>query len=97
MTDVSHYGQGIGTELFGNTAFNGSYATPSFDASVDGSSYVDTRKTVYAATRLNLADPVKLLLGAITPGQLHRLQLRCGACTGAVGHFLCRPGGGLEQ
>jgi outer membrane receptor for ferric coprogen and ferric-rhodotorulic acid len=25
---------------------------------------VDTRKTVYAATRLNLADPVKLLLGA---------------------------------
>ena len=64
MTDISHYGEGIGTELFGNSAFNGSYATPSFDASVDGSSYVDTRKTVYAATRLNLADPVKLLLGA---------------------------------
>ncbi|WP_287880123.1 TonB-dependent siderophore receptor [Aquitalea sp.] len=64
LTDVSHYGAGIGTELFGSTAFNGSYAMPSFDASVDGSSYVDTRKTLYAATRLNLADPLKLLLGA---------------------------------
>lgn len=64
LNDISHYGQGIGTELYGSEAFDGSYAEPSFDASIDGSSYTDRRKTVYGATRLNLHDRVKLLLGA---------------------------------
>ena len=63
MSDISHYGEGIGTELYGSEAFDGSYAMPAFDASVDGSQYVDTRKTIYAATRLNLNDQSKLLLG----------------------------------
>ncbi len=64
LDDVSHYGQGIGTELFGSQAFDGSFARPAFDARVDGSSYTDKRKTVYAASRLNLSDGVKLLVGA---------------------------------
>lgn len=64
LSDISHYGQGIGTPLTAGGAFDGSYPEPAFDASIDGSSYTDKRKTVYGATRLNLADDLKLLLGA---------------------------------
>ena len=63
LTDISNYGQGIGTELPGQTAFDGSYPKPTFDASVDGSSYEDTRNTVFLAARFNLADDWKLLGG----------------------------------
>jgi outer membrane receptor for ferric coprogen and ferric-rhodotorulic acid len=63
LTDVSNYGQGIGTELPGQTAFDGSYPKPTFDAAVDGSSYEDTRNTVFLAARFNLADDWKLLGG----------------------------------
>lgn len=62
LDDISHYGQS-GIALTATGAFDGSYAEPSFTASVDGSSYTDRRQTVYAATRLNLADNLKLLLG----------------------------------
>ncbi|MFJ2988727.1 TonB-dependent siderophore receptor [Collimonas sp. NPDC087041] len=64
LDDVSHYGQGIGTPLTETTALDGNYPEPDFNASTDGSSYVSKRKTLYAATRLNLADDLKLLLGA---------------------------------
>ncbi len=64
LDDISHYGQGIGTPLTATGAFDGSYPEPGFDASIDGSAYTDKRKTLYGATRLNLADNLKLLLGA---------------------------------
>jgi outer membrane receptor for ferric coprogen and ferric-rhodotorulic acid len=63
LKDVSYYGRGIGTEMPGNTAFDGSYPMPLFDASTDGSSYEDKRNSVYAAARFNLADNWKLLAG----------------------------------
>jgi outer membrane receptor for ferric coprogen and ferric-rhodotorulic acid len=63
LNDVSNYGQGIGTELPGQTAFDGSYPKPGFDAAVEGSSYEDTRNTVFLAARFNLADNWKLLGG----------------------------------
>ena len=62
LNDISHYAT-TGVALSATGAFDGSYPEPSFDASVNGSSYVDRRQTVYAATRLNLADDLKLLLG----------------------------------
>lgn len=63
LSDVSLYGRGIGTELPGQTAFDGSYPLPPFDAAVDGSSYKDTRNTLFLAARFNLADDWKLLGG----------------------------------
>jgi outer membrane receptor for ferric coprogen and ferric-rhodotorulic acid len=63
LNDVSRYGQGIGTEMPGQTAFDGSYPKPSFDAATDGSSYEDRRNTVFLAARFNLADDWKLLSG----------------------------------
>ena len=64
LDDMSHYGQGIGTSLSATDAFDGSYPEPSFDASTNGSHYTDKRKTLYGATRFNLADNLKLLVGA---------------------------------
>ncbi|MYM67853.1 TonB-dependent siderophore receptor [Pseudoduganella sp. FT55W] len=63
LNDVSHYGQGIGTEMPGQTAFDGNYPKPSFDAATDGSNYEDRRNTVFLAARFNLADDWKLLSG----------------------------------
>ncbi|NYE60650.1 outer membrane receptor for ferric coprogen and ferric-rhodotorulic acid [Duganella sp. 1224] len=63
LDDISRYGQGIGTELPGQTAFDGSYPKPSFDASTDGSHYEDRRNTVYLAARFNPADDWKVLAG----------------------------------
>ena len=63
LTDVSHYGQGIGTPLPDLATWDGSYAEPSFDASIDGSSFVDKRKSLYTAVRLSMTDRLKLVLG----------------------------------
>jgi outer membrane receptor for ferric coprogen and ferric-rhodotorulic acid len=63
LSDQSLYGRGIGTELPGQTAFDGSYPMPLFDAATDGSSYEDTRNTLFLAARFNLADNWKLLSG----------------------------------
>ncbi|TFW30097.1 TonB-dependent siderophore receptor [Duganella callida] len=63
LQDVSRYGQGIGTGMPGQTAFDGSYPKPSFDASTDGSAYEDRRGTAFLAARFNLADDWKLLTG----------------------------------
>jgi outer membrane receptor for ferric coprogen and ferric-rhodotorulic acid len=63
LSDFSNYGQGIGTELPGQTAFDGSYPIPTFDAAYDGSHYEDRRNTVYLAARFNLADDWKVLTG----------------------------------
>lgn len=45
-------------------AFGGTFPYPTYDGDVTYQSYTDTRKTVYAATRLNLNDRARLLLGA---------------------------------
>jgi outer membrane receptor for ferric coprogen and ferric-rhodotorulic acid len=63
LRDVSLDGQGVGTEMPGNSAFDGSYPKPPFDASVSGSDYKDRRNTVYLAARFNLADDWKVLAG----------------------------------
>lgn len=63
LNDVSRYGRGIGTEMLGQSAFDGSYPMPAFDAATDGSSYEDRRNTVYLAARFNLADDWKVLAG----------------------------------
>jgi outer membrane receptor for ferric coprogen and ferric-rhodotorulic acid len=63
LADESFYGRGIGTELPGQTAFDGSYPLPLFDASYDGSAYDDRRNSVFLAARFDLADNLKLLSG----------------------------------
>jgi outer membrane receptor for ferric coprogen and ferric-rhodotorulic acid len=45
-------------------AFGGAFPVPVYNGDMTTESYSDTRKTVYAATRLNLHERVKLLLGA---------------------------------
>jgi outer-membrane receptor for ferric coprogen and ferric-rhodotorulic acid len=64
MWEESAYGQGIGTALTDQSGLDGSYPEPSFDASYSGAVFKDTQRSVYATTRLSLADPLKLILGA---------------------------------
>ena len=64
LNDESRYGQGIGTALPSFFTWTGDYQKPSFDAATDGSNFTERRSSVYAATRLNLADPFKVILGA---------------------------------
>ncbi|MCA1326084.1 TonB-dependent siderophore receptor [Herbaspirillum sp. alder98] len=45
-------------------AFGGAFPVPVYNGDMTTQAYSDTRKTLYAATRLNLHDRVKLLLGA---------------------------------
>jgi len=66
LDDVSHYGQGIGNALPSLNGWNGNYPEPTFDASIDGSSYQDKRKSAFIAARFNLTDPMKLLTGIAT-------------------------------
>lgn len=63
LTDQSLYGRGIGDSLPGNTAFDGSFPLPPFDAAIDGSRYQDRRQSAFGAARFNLADDWKLLAG----------------------------------
>lgn len=64
LYDISHYGQGLNSAISTSQAFDGSYVEPTFDYLIDGSSYDDRRKTIYGATRLNLSDRLKWLIGA---------------------------------
>ena len=66
LDDVSHYGQGIGNALPSLNGWNGNYPEPTFDASIDGSSYQDKRKSAFIAARFNLTDPMKLITGIST-------------------------------
>ncbi len=63
LNDESRYGQGIGTALPPLQDWRGEYPMPTFDAATDGSNFTDKRLSAYAATRLNLADPFKAILG----------------------------------
>ncbi len=64
LKDVSHYGQGIGTELTWEQFLDGSYPEPTFDAAVNGSRFTDKQLGAYAAVRFNLSDRLKTLAGA---------------------------------
>jgi outer membrane receptor for ferric coprogen and ferric-rhodotorulic acid len=64
LNDESNYGVGIGTALPDLATWNGDYPEPAFTASVNGSSFDETRHSLYAATRLNPTDALKLILGA---------------------------------
>jgi outer membrane receptor for ferric coprogen and ferric-rhodotorulic acid len=66
ISQYSAYGEGIGTDLPGDAAVDGSYPEPRFIAGDTGGGYTDKRKNAYAAVRWNLADDVKLLTGANT-------------------------------
>ncbi|WP_410499964.1 TonB-dependent siderophore receptor [Chitinibacter sp. S2-10] len=60
----SGYGQGIGTALPPLLGWDGHYTKPTFDARFDTSDFKDKRQSVYLASRLNLADPLKVIVGA---------------------------------
>lgn len=64
LDDLSHYGQGIGTALPPLDGWNGDYPEPAFDALVDGSSFEDRQKSVYAVTRLSVSERLALIAGA---------------------------------
>jgi outer membrane receptor for ferric coprogen and ferric-rhodotorulic acid len=60
----SDYGQGIGTPLPDLATWDGHYPKPSFDAGSDGSDWTVTRRSAFAAARLNPMDGLKLIAGA---------------------------------
>lgn len=64
MDDISHYGVGIGTALPDISNWTGNYPQPAFNSYSDGSAYEDTRKTIFVASRFNLADQFKFIAGA---------------------------------
>ncbi|CAA6695445.1 Outer membrane receptor for ferric coprogen and ferric-rhodotorulic acid [Lentimonas sp. CC19] len=65
LHDQSDYGQGIGTPISVPLGqWKGKYPKPAFNAATDGSNYSYEETSVYGATRLNLADPLKVILGA---------------------------------
>ncbi len=59
---------GVGTDLPGNTAVDGSYPLPAYGPTRNAGGYIDKRKNAYAAVRWNLADDWKLLTGANVVG-----------------------------
>lgn len=64
VSEDQAYAEGIGTDLPGNTAVDGSYPLPAFGTDSFAGAYTDKRKNAYAAVRWNLADDWKLLTGA---------------------------------
>ncbi|MDE2298454.1 MAG: TonB-dependent siderophore receptor [Burkholderiales bacterium] len=63
-SERSEYGQGIGADVPELSTWNGHYPKPSFDAGTDGSHWRTTRRSAFAAARLNLANAFKLIAGA---------------------------------
>lgn len=63
LSDLSSYGQGIGTALPPLESWTGNYPMPTFDAAFNGSDFTDTRKSAFFATRFNLRDDLKLIAG----------------------------------
>lgn len=64
IADQSLYGQGIGTEIPPLESWNGQYPEPAFNAAVAGSSWDDEQRSLYATTRLSLADRLSAIVGA---------------------------------
>ncbi|TNJ35688.1 TonB-dependent siderophore receptor [Arenimonas terrae] len=63
-TEISWYGNDVGTPLPSLDQFDGNYPKPSFDAYSDGAAYDYGRESLYATVRWNLADHFKLITGA---------------------------------
>jgi outer membrane receptor for ferric coprogen and ferric-rhodotorulic acid len=64
LTDVSNFGQGIGTEIPQDQVFSGTYPEPTFDAFTMGSNFTDKQVSVYSAARLSVTDSLTTILGA---------------------------------
>lgn len=62
-SEFSGYGDDIGTPLPDLATWDGHYPKPRFDASSNGSDFHSRRRTVSAAARWSLADPLKLITG----------------------------------
>lgn len=60
----SWHGVGIGTLLPELSGWDGRYPEPPFTVDGGGSDLTERQRTVYAATRLNLRDDLKLIVGA---------------------------------
>jgi outer-membrane receptor for ferric coprogen and ferric-rhodotorulic acid len=64
LSDVSHYGQGIGTPLPSLAGWQGDYAMPSFDAFTNGSRFATVQRSAFMAARLRPVAPLQLIAGA---------------------------------
>lgn len=64
LEDISHYGQGIGTEIPALEDWNGDYPEPTFDARVAGSDFTEKQKSAYTAARLRVTDQLSTVAGA---------------------------------
>jgi outer membrane receptor for ferric coprogen and ferric-rhodotorulic acid len=62
-TDISHYGEDIGTEIPALETWNGSYPLPAFSGGTDGSNMTDRQTSLYGAARLNLTDRLTVIGG----------------------------------
>ncbi|MEX0730408.1 MAG: TonB-dependent siderophore receptor [Aquisalimonadaceae bacterium] len=64
VTDVSNYGEGIGTEMSEDQVWDGSYPEPEFTAGREGSEWTDTQASIYSAARFSVTDRLTSILGA---------------------------------
>ncbi len=60
----SDYGTGIGDAVPDLRTWDGRWAKPAFTNGTGGSSFSTTRQSAYAATQLQLSEPLKLIVGA---------------------------------
>lgn len=63
LTDLSTYGEDIGTEIPPLEGWDGSYPLPGFTGGTDGSDIGDRQTSLYAATRLSLTDRLQIITG----------------------------------
>ena len=63
LHDQSWHGDTVGDPLPSLYTWDGTFPEPNFNVNGGGSDFTDKQKSVYAATRLNVADGVKLLAG----------------------------------
>ncbi|MES2207687.1 MAG: TonB-dependent siderophore receptor [Pseudomonadota bacterium] len=64
LHDQSLHGTTIDTPLPDLATWNGNYPEPEFTQDGGGSAFTDKQRSVYVATRINLADNFKLIVGA---------------------------------
>ena len=80
---LTQFAAPIRTQLSESVAFAGEYSKPSKIDSTDFANYTEQRTSLYGATRLNLSDDAKLLLGAnytrvnydgVDYGSIHKIE-----------------------
>lgn len=64
LSDTSYYGRGIGTALPSLEGWQGDYAMPGFDASIDGSQFATIQRSAFLAARVRPVAPLQVILGA---------------------------------